>query len=95
MCQLALLVFDECHSCTGNHPSSKILRNFYHASPAEVRPSILGLSASPVVNSKAGNLGWVRQSFLLSRHYEKSPEFSFRGACPNIADIDKEYLSPI
>ena len=45
------------HSCTGNHPSSRILRNFYHASPAEARPSILGLSASPVVNGKIGNLG--------------------------------------
>lgn len=47
------------HSCIGNHPSSRILRDFYHASTAEARPSILGLSASPVVNSKVGNLGWV------------------------------------
>lgn len=57
MKQLALLVFDEAHSCTGNHPSSRILRDFYHASTAEARPSILGLSASPVVNSKVRNLG--------------------------------------
>lgn len=56
MHQLALLVFDEAHSCTGNHPSSRILRDFYHKSPAEARPSILGLSASPVVSSKVWNL---------------------------------------
>lgn len=57
MSQLALLVFDEAHSCIGNHPSSRILRDFYHVTPAHDRPSILGLTASPVVNSKVGNLG--------------------------------------
>jgi len=44
------------HSCVGNHPSNKILREFYHKSVAEERPAILGLTASPIVNDKIGNL---------------------------------------
>ncbi|MCJ1274748.1 Dicer-like protein 2 [Puttea exsequens] len=54
--RLALLVFDEAHSCIGNHPSSRLLRDFYHPASEINRPSILGLTASPVVNGKAGNL---------------------------------------
>ncbi len=57
MKQLALMVFDEAHSCIGNHPSSRVLRDFYHTSKADERPAILGLTASPVINSRVGNLG--------------------------------------
>ncbi|KAL8759187.1 MAG: hypothetical protein Q9199_000945 [Rusavskia elegans] len=42
-----------------NHPASRILRDFFHPQLAinkEQTPAILGLTASPVVNSKAGKL---------------------------------------
>lgn len=42
-----LLIFDECHHCSGNDPYSKIMNEFYHV-PHPYRPKILGLTASPV-----------------------------------------------
>ncbi|KAL2040995.1 hypothetical protein N7G274_006453 [Stereocaulon virgatum] len=56
MQRLALMVFDEAHSCIGDHPSSMILRKFYHCLDAEERPGILGLTASPVINNHVGTL---------------------------------------
>ncbi|KAI4240418.1 MAG: hypothetical protein L6R40_005129 [Gallowayella cf. fulva] len=59
MARLSLLVFDEAHHCMANHPASRILRDFYHPQLAVNRagaPAILGLTASPIVNGKAGQL---------------------------------------
>ncbi|KAI4224392.1 MAG: hypothetical protein L6R36_004692 [Xanthoria steineri] len=59
MAKLSLLVFDEAHHCMSDHPASRILRDFFHPQLAinkEQTPAILGLTASPVVNSKAGKL---------------------------------------
>ena len=59
MTQLALMVFDEAHSCIGNHPLNRILREFYHKCKVKERPSVLGLTASPVINSKVSKLGTI------------------------------------
>jgi ERCC4-related helicase len=54
--RLALLVFDEAHHCTKRHPANQIMAGFYrHLLERGWRkelPAILGLSASPVINSK-------------------------------------------
>ncbi|PKA63342.1 Endoribonuclease Dicer like 3a [Apostasia shenzhenica] len=42
-----LLVFDECHRATGNHPYSRIMKEFYHESLQ--RPTIFGMTASPII----------------------------------------------
>ncbi|KAL6271201.1 hypothetical protein ACE6H2_028112 [Prunus campanulata] len=42
-----LLIFDECHRATGNHPYTKIMKEFYHTSGN--RPKIFGMTASPVI----------------------------------------------
>ncbi len=47
-----LLIVDECHYCSGEHGYSTIMKNFYHRLPAEKRPRVLGLTASPLVNVK-------------------------------------------
>lgn len=57
--KIALLVFDEAHHCVRSHPANKIMQNFYHASRYERQeklPSILGLTASPVVRRKGEGL---------------------------------------
>ena len=54
--QIALLIFDEAHKATKNHSSNRIMQSFYHPTPDECRPSILGLTASPVINDKVDNL---------------------------------------
>ncbi|KAK6434106.1 Dicer-like protein 2 [Oleoguttula sp. CCFEE 5521] len=58
MRRLALCVFDECHRATKQHPMNKIMRDFYHpAKTAKLHvPHILGLSASPVMSTKANSV---------------------------------------
>ncbi|XP_050365532.1 endoribonuclease Dicer homolog 3-like [Argentina anserina] len=44
---ICLMVFDECHRATGNHPYAKIMKEFYHKSGN--KPKIFGMTASPVI----------------------------------------------
>ncbi|KAF5743147.1 Ribonuclease III putative isoform 1 [Tripterygium wilfordii] len=44
---LQLMIIDECHRATGNHPYAKIMKEFYHKSSN--KPRIFGMTASPVV----------------------------------------------
>ncbi|KAL0006265.1 hypothetical protein SO802_013826 [Lithocarpus litseifolius] len=48
---VCLMITDECHRATGNHPYTKIMKEFYHNS--DKKPKIFGMTASPVVR-KAG-----------------------------------------
>lgn len=43
-----LLILDECHHAVKKHPYSLVMSEFYHATPKEKRPSIFGMTASPV-----------------------------------------------
>lgn len=47
---ICLLIFDEAHHCSGDHPYAQIMRQYSEASKPD-RPHILGMTASPV-NSK-------------------------------------------
>ncbi|KAI9741256.1 MAG: Dicer-like protein 2 [Cirrosporium novae-zelandiae] len=62
--RICLLVFDEAHCCTHKHPASLIMKHFYHprVSRGEKVPYILGLTASPVINAKAGELQKLEES---------------------------------
>ncbi|XP_020536663.1 endoribonuclease Dicer homolog 3a isoform X2 [Jatropha curcas] len=44
---ICLLIIDECHRATGNHPYTKIMKEFYHK--LNDKPKIFGMTASPVV----------------------------------------------
>ena len=43
----SLVVLDEAHHCTKNHPYNKLLSEHHLSLPPERRPKILGLTASP------------------------------------------------
>ena len=55
---ISLLVFDEAHHAVNNHPYNRIMTDFYVKLPCrnqqssgnslEVRPMVLGLTASPI-----------------------------------------------
>lgn len=45
---IGLLIFDEAHHALRGHPYNRIMREFYDPLPADQRPSILGLTASPM-----------------------------------------------
>ncbi|KAF2829875.1 dicer-like protein 2 [Ophiobolus disseminans] len=55
MSGLALLIFDEAHHCTLNHPAHRIMSDFYMPRMGQDQqlPKVLGLSASPVMRAKA------------------------------------------
>lgn len=44
---LCIVVFDEAHHCTKNHPFNKLLENNHLTRLMGERPKILGLTASP------------------------------------------------
>ncbi|RDX68564.1 Endoribonuclease Dicer-like 3a, partial [Mucuna pruriens] len=44
---ICLMVIDECHRATGNHPYARIMKEFYHQ--AIEKPKIFGMTASPVI----------------------------------------------
>jgi ERCC4-related helicase len=56
---LSLLIFDEAHNCVKSHPGSRIMKDIYQYRKAQgfSVPNILGLSASPIMNSKLDSLG--------------------------------------
>ncbi|KAM7276585.1 hypothetical protein ACFE04_018451 [Oxalis oulophora] len=48
---VCLVIMDECHRASGNHPYAKIMQEFYHGSSS--KPKIFGMTASPV--ARKGN----------------------------------------
>ena len=50
-----LIIIDECHYTTGNHPYNQIMTKYYHPLPVEERPHVLGLTASPILNLNANH----------------------------------------
>ncbi|KAH9908133.1 hypothetical protein F4778DRAFT_464583 [Xylariomycetidae sp. FL2044] len=61
--RLSLIIFDEAHNCTSNHPGSRIMTQHYHPAKSSGLsvPSILGLTASPTHKLKAGALDEIEQ----------------------------------
>lgn len=43
-----LLILDECHHAVKKHPYSLVMSEFYHTTPKDKRPSVFGMTASPV-----------------------------------------------
>ncbi|XP_077233980.1 dicer-like 3 [Tasmannia lanceolata] len=54
LAMIRLLVFDECHRASGNHPYAKIMKEFYHKS--DYKPNIFGMTASPVVRKGVSSI---------------------------------------
>ena len=53
MCQVSLVVFDECHHAQGtsNHPYRLIMADHYMRTSITARPKIFGMTASPIWNT--------------------------------------------
>lgn len=57
MSSISLLVFDEAHHCSSDHPYAQIMEDFYHVLEPHQRPKVLGLTASPEGLEGADNAG--------------------------------------
>ncbi len=53
MASVAILVFDEVHHATGEHPFRRIMVDFYHTLDEAKRPRVFGMTASPVKSAGA------------------------------------------
>ncbi|KAK6955944.1 hypothetical protein Daesc_003591 [Daldinia eschscholtzii] len=63
MDRLSLIVFDEAHNCRGKHSGAKIMGRYRDSKNAGLSiPSILGLTASPIVSSKLDTLEKIEQT---------------------------------
>ncbi|KAI0096573.1 hypothetical protein F4814DRAFT_435161 [Daldinia grandis] len=63
MDRLSLIVFDEAHNCRGKHSGAKIMDRYRVSKNAGLQiPSILGLTASPIVSSKLDTLERIEQT---------------------------------
>lgn len=58
-----LLILDECHHAVKKHPYSLVMSEFYHTTSKEKRPSVFGMTASPV-NLKGMSFIFVNWAFL-------------------------------
>ena len=58
---ISLLIFDEAHHCTKNHPYANIMRQYHALAPGSDRPKIFGMTASPV-NTRAGTHEKMKQN---------------------------------
>lgn len=48
MDSIHLLILDECHHAVKKHPYSLVMSEFYHTTPKDKRPTVFGMTASPV-----------------------------------------------
>lgn len=61
--RLSLLVVDEAHNCRGKHAGSKIMTRYHENKAAGLPvPSILGLTASPIIRSKTDSLEEIERT---------------------------------
>lgn len=62
-----LLILDECHHAVKKHPYSLVMSEFYHTTPKVKRPSVFGMTASPV-NLK-GNCSFLFVTLIFPYYY--------------------------
>ncbi|KAJ3018775.1 hypothetical protein HKX48_002642 [Thoreauomyces humboldtii] len=83
--KICLIVFDEAHHAIGDHPYSILMREHYWATDKELRPRIMGLTASPVASDDQAmvaidNLEKILdcQAYTVSLSAEASVRYSAR-----------------
>ena len=89
MSRFNLLVIDECHYATGSHSYAEFMKKFYHALPKDMRPHVLGLTASPLVNVKQSH-----SKEQLSMMLEKL-ETTLDATLAPVANLISEYNSSL
>ncbi|KAJ4764395.1 Protein Dicer [Rhynchospora pubera] len=92
-----LVILDDCHQATGKHPYSVIMTEFYHK--AEYRPSIFGMTASPVIRKGVSSsidcevqLSEL-ESLLVAKIYTTTERSEVDSFVPSAKQVNKYYNS--
>ncbi|XAR57556.1 Ribonuclease III [Bertholletia excelsa] len=92
---VCLMIIDECHHATGNHPYAKIMKEFYHKSGN--KPKIFGMTASTIigkgVSSPMDCKGQISEleSILDSQIYTMDDKVELEEVIPCAKEIYKFY----
>ncbi|KAI4379952.1 hypothetical protein MLD38_006189 [Melastoma candidum] len=91
MGMIRLMIIDECHHASGNHPYARIMREFYHK--AIDRPKIFGMTASPVVSKGMGSEWQISEleSILDSQIYSPEDRTELEAYVPSAKEICRFY----
>ncbi|XP_057957753.1 endoribonuclease Dicer homolog 3a [Malania oleifera] len=92
---VCLMILDECHRTTGNHPYSKIMKEFYHKS--RNKPKVFGMTASPVIRKGVSSVVDCEdqiselESILDSQVYTVEDRAELETFVPSAKDVNKFY----
>ncbi|KAK9273139.1 hypothetical protein L1049_017946 [Liquidambar formosana] len=96
---VSLMIIDECHRATGNHPYTKIMKEFHHKS--RNKPKIFGMTASPVIRKGVSSImdceGQLSEleSILDSQIYTIEDRTELEVFVPSAKEINRFYDSPL
>ncbi|KAL8107399.1 endoribonuclease Dicer homolog 3-like [Apium graveolens] len=92
---ISLLVLDECHHTTGNHPYAKLMKEFYHHSGE--KPKVFGMTASPLIKkgissvSDSNHHSSELETILNSQIYSTMIRAEQESAIPSTAELHRFY----
>ncbi|KAL5698311.1 helicase protein [Ranunculus cassubicifolius] len=94
---VCLMVFDECHRATGNHPYSRILKEFYHKTGK--KPKLFGMTASPVIKKGVSSVGECEEQMLALESLLDSKIYTIEdrtelNMCVPSANVVNRYYDP-
>ncbi|KAK1367977.1 endoribonuclease Dicer-like [Heracleum sosnowskyi] len=92
---ICLLVLDECHHTTGNHPYAKLMKEFYHNSGE--KPKVFGMTASPLIKKGVSSVSdsdrhiSELEDILHSQIYSTKIRAEQESVIPSAAELHRFY----
>lgn len=92
---VSLMIFDECHRATRNHPYAMIMKDYYHQS--DHKPNVFGMTASPVIRKGvSSNLDCEVQfaeleKLLNAKIYTVADREEIELCAPSAKEVDRYY----